>query len=118
MKVLTTTLMTVKEMQTKHIKLLHSNVSKKETQLRQEILAFETFVRWWPVQGMGRSGQYSKYFNGPNSGSGSTYSATASMLLCELLKETLDGLAMGKSPDNQCVVKGTIIERVGEDIYM
>ena len=75
-------------------------------------------VRCWPVQTKGRSGLYSNYFNGPDSGSGSTPSATANSVLRELPKETLDGLAMEKSPESLGVMKGNIIERVGEDIYV
>ena len=67
---LPTTMETVKEVRDKYRKLLCSNDSEKESQLKQDILALETFVRWLPIQTMGRSEKYSKYFKGPNSGSG------------------------------------------------
>ena len=44
----------LEELQTKHRKLLHSNGSVKERQLRQEILALETLVRYWPTPDQGR----------------------------------------------------------------
>ena len=40
------------------------------------------------------------------------------MLLCELPKEILDGLAMGEHPEILGVIKGNIIARVGEDMYV
>ena len=82
------------------------------------ILALETCVKFWPVQTAGRSGKYSKYFNGPYSESGSAPSATTSSVLRELPKETLEGLAKGKSPDYLGVEKGSAIERIGEVIYV
>ena len=107
---------TVNEVQTKPRKLLHGDGSEKESQLKQDILALETIMRWWPVQTMGRSGQYSKYVNEPNSRSGSAPAATASRLLCELPKPTLDVLAMKRYPENLGIVQELKISGVDEGI--
>ena len=96
-KIPTNTMERAREMENEYRKVLHKDGSEREIHLKQEILALETCVRFWPVQTTGRSGQYSTYFNGPDSESGSTLSATASSVLRELRKETLDGLTMEKA---------------------
>jgi len=117
-KMLTNTMERVREMENKYRKVLHEDGSERENHYKQEILALETCVKFWPVQTAGRSGKYSKYFNGPYSESGLTPSATTSSVLRELPKETLEGLAMGKSPDYLGVEKGSAIKRIGEVIYV
>ena len=108
----------LEEVRTKYRKLLHSDGDEKERQLRQESLALETLVRYWPTHTKGRSGKYSRHFNGPNSRSGSAPVATTSRFLCELLSTTLDALAMGKHPLNVGVIRGSKVKRVGMDIIV
>ena len=117
-KMLTNTMERVREMENKYRKVLHKDGSERGNHYKQEILALEICVRYWPVQTAGRSGKYPKYFNGPYSESGLTPSATASSVLRELPKDTLEGLAMGKNIDYFGVEKGTAIKRIGEDIYV
>ena len=83
----------MEELLTKHRKLLHSDGSKKKRQLGQDMLALETLVRYWPTHDKGRSGKYSRNFNGPNSGSDLAPVAAASRLLRKLPSPTLDALA-------------------------
>ena len=112
-------------LQTKHRNLLNSDGSKKERQLRQEILALEKHVRYWSIPDRGnttphngRSGKYSRTFNGPNSGSGSALVAMTSRLLCELPSPTLDVLDAGKSLFKAGVIKGPEDKRFGMDIIV
>ena len=98
--------------------MLHSDGSEKKNQLKQDILAPGTFVCYWLIQTKGRSGQYPRYFNGPNSGSGSAPVATASRLLRELLSLMLDALVMGKHPKNLGVIQRSKVIRVGEYILV
>ena len=116
--VLAKTMDSLEEVRGKYRKLLHSDGGKKERQLRQEILALETFVRYWPIHAKGRLGKYSRNFNGPSSGSGSAPVATVSRLLRELLSPTLDALAMGQHPLDVGVIRGSEVKRVGEDILV
>ena len=116
--ILTDTLKRVRDMENKYRKVLSKNGDERENHYKEEILALQTCVKYWPVQTEGRTGKYSKYFNGPYSESGLAPSATTSSVLRELPKETLEGLAMGKSPDCLGVEKGTAIEIIGEVIYM
>ena len=98
--------------------MLHSNGDKKERQLRQELLALETCVRYWPIHTKGCLGICSRNFNGPNSGSGSAPVTTSSRLLCELLSPTLDALAMRQRPVGVGVIRRLEVERVGKDILV
>jgi hypothetical protein len=110
----------LEEVQVKHRNLVHSDGSEKERQLRQKILALATFVRYWPIQTVGRSGKSSRNFNGPNSGSSSAPATTASRLLRELLSPTLYALAMGHHPmDTRVIrVRRSKVERVDDDILV
>ena len=61
-------------------------------------------------------GKYSRKFNGPTSGRGSSPVATASRLLGELSNPTLDALDMGQHPLDIGVTRGSKVKRVSEDI--
>ena len=115
---LTKTMESLEEGRAKHRKLLHSNGGKPERQLKQESFALETFVRYWPIQTVGRSRKYSRNFNGSNSGSGSVPAATVNRLLRELPSPALDALVMGKHPENLEVIQGSKSLRVGADILV
>ena len=86
--------------------------------MKQESFALETFVRYWPIQTVGRSRKYSRNFNGSNSGSGSAPVTTARRLLRELPSPTLGALAMGQHPMDIGVIKGSQLVRVGKDILV
>lgn len=114
--ILTDTLERVRDMENKYRKVLSKNGDERENHYKQEILALQTCVKYWPVQTEGRTGKYSKHFNGPCSESGLVPSATTSSVLRELPKETLEGLAKGESPEFLGVEKGSAIKRIGEVI--
>ena len=114
--ILTYTLEKVRETENKYRKVLSKNGNERENHYKQKILALQTCVKYWPVQTEGRTGKYSKHFNGPCSESGLVPSATTSSVLRKLPKETLEGLAKGESPDFLGVKKGSAIKRIGEVI--
>ena len=60
----------------------------------------------------------SRNFNGPNSGSGSAPVTTVGRLPRELLSPTLDAVAMGQHPMAIEVIRGSKVERVGEDMLV
>ena len=99
-------------------KLLPSDGSEKERQLRQEIVALEIFMCYWSIHSKGHSGNYSRNFNGLNSGSSSAPVATTSRLLHELQSQTLDVLAMGQHTLDVGVIRGSAVKRVGVNIIV
>ena len=108
----------LEEVRAKYKTLLHSDGSANERQLRQAMLALASFVRYWPIQTVGRSKKYPRNFNGPNSGSGSAPVTTVGRLPRELLSPTLDAVAMGQHPMAIEVIRGSKVERVGKDILV